>query len=124
MSFPARLFIALGALSALVSVILGAATAHLPLDNATVVQPWLATAMQYQQFHALALVAVGLVAERRPSRWVSAAGGFMVAGTLLFCGNLYLRSLAGFHALHAVTPFGGAAFMLGWLSLAVGVLRR
>jgi uncharacterized membrane protein YgdD (TMEM256/DUF423 family) len=124
MSPQARLFIALGALSALITVVLGAATTHRPDDASTIVLPWLQTAMQYQQFHALALVAVGLVMDRKPSRWLSAAGWFMVAGTLLFCGNLYLRSLAGVHALHAVTPFGGAAFMLGWLALLVGTLRR
>ena len=60
----------------------------------------------YRQFHALGLVLVGLVAERAGNRWVLAAGVLMVAGTLLFSGNLYLRALADFHALHAVTPFG------------------
>ena len=50
----------------------------------------------------------------------------MIAGTLLFSGNLYLRSLADVHALHWVTPWGGMAFILGWIALAVGVksLRR
>jgi uncharacterized membrane protein YgdD (TMEM256/DUF423 family) len=42
---------------------------------------------------------------------------------VLFCGNLYLRSLAGIHALHAITSFGGAAFILGWLAFGVGALR-
>lgn len=48
----------------------------------------------------------------------------MVAGTLLFSGNLYLRSLADYHALHAVTPWGGGAFILSWLALAIGVLKK
>lgn len=47
---------------------------------------------------------------------------FLVCGTLFFSGNLYLRSLADFHTLHAVTPFGGSAFILGWLALAIGVI--
>lgn len=46
----------------------------------------------------------------------------LVCGTLLFSGNLYLRSLADFHTLHAVAPFGGVAFILGWLALAIGVI--
>jgi uncharacterized protein (TIGR03382 family) len=46
----------------------------------------------------------------------------MVVGLMLFSGNLYLRSLAGFHELHAVTPVGGGAFLAGWLAFAVGVL--
>jgi len=65
---------------------------------------------------------VGLLATRFNTRPVIAAGWLMIAGTVLFSGNLYLRSLAGIDTLHAVTPFGGGAFILAWLSLALGVL--
>jgi uncharacterized membrane protein YgdD (TMEM256/DUF423 family) len=119
----ARLFIFLGALSALASVAIGAATTHTSNENVAAGWALLQTAVQYHQFHALALLAVGLTLDRYPSRWIAAAGWLMVLGTLLFSGNLYLRSIAGYHDLHAVTPFGGGAFMLGWLSLAIGVVR-
>lgn len=46
--------------------------------------------------------------------------GLGAAGMLLFSGNLYLRSLAGIHTFHAVTPLGGSAFILEWLMFAVG----
>jgi uncharacterized membrane protein YgdD (TMEM256/DUF423 family) len=121
----ARLFLFLGALSAAVSVVLGAAAAHALAGLPTTAQAWFQTALHYHQFHALGLIAVGLVAVHRPtSRWIAAAGTLMILGTLLFSGNLYLRSLADFHALHAVTPFGGAAFILGWLALAIGAIRK
>jgi len=88
-------------------------------------QVWFHTALQYHQFHALGLLIAGLIAARLPaSRWIIAPGTLMVLGTLLFSGNLYLRSLADFHALHVVTPFGGGAFILGWLALAIGVLKK
>ncbi|HZV55713.1 MAG TPA: DUF423 domain-containing protein [Rhodocyclaceae bacterium] len=119
----ARLFLVLGALSAAISVALGAAGAHALANLPELSQSWFRTALQYQQFHALGLLVVGLVAGRNASKWIVAAGWLMVLGTLLFCGNLYLRSLADFHALHAVTPFGGGAFILGWLALAVGGMR-
>lgn len=119
----ARIFLAFGALSAAVSVALGAAAAHALAERLANTLVWFQTALQYHQFHALGLVLVGLCALRHPSRWASAAGWLMIAGTLLFSGNLYLRSLADFHALHAVTPFGGAAFILGWCALAAAVLR-
>lgn len=119
-----RLFLVLGALSAAVSVVLGAAAAHALANLPELSQSWFRTALQVQQFHALGLLAVGLVAGRNASRWIVAAGWLMVLGTLLFSGNLYLRSLADFHALHAVTPFGGGAFILGWLALAVGAAGK
>ncbi len=120
----ARIFVALGALSGAASVALGAAGAHALAGLPEVTANWFRTALQYQQFHALGLVLVGLVAERAGNRWVLAAGALMLVGTLLFSGNLYLRALADVHALHAVTPFGGGAFILGWLALAIGALKR
>lgn len=69
-------------------------------------------------FHALGLLGAGLIADRLPaSRAIVVAGALMAIGTLLFSGNLYLRSLADYHALHAVTPWGGGAFILSWLAL-------
>jgi uncharacterized membrane protein YgdD (TMEM256/DUF423 family) len=125
MPFHARLFLALGAVSAAVSVVLGAAAAHTLGGLPAGAQAWFHTALQYHQFHALGLLGAGLLAERLPaSRGIMAAGILMIVGTLLFSGNLYLRSLADYHALHAVTPFGGGAFILSWLALAIGVLKK
>jgi uncharacterized membrane protein YgdD (TMEM256/DUF423 family) len=122
MPLQAKFFLVVGAVSALLSVLIGAAATHMSNDHLQGAMHWFNTGMQYQQFHALALIAVGLIFDRRPSRWTAAAGWLMVAGSLIFSGNLYLRSLVGYHALHAVTPFGGGAFMLGWLALVIGVL--
>jgi uncharacterized membrane protein YgdD (TMEM256/DUF423 family) len=66
-------------------------------------------------------MAVGLVAAHGPSRWFFAAGSLMILGTVLFVGNLYLRSLFGIHDFHALTPYGGWAYLGGWLALAIGV---
>jgi len=117
-----RFFLFCGALSAAISVALGAAGAHALANLPELTQSWFRTALHYQQFHALGLLAVGLLADRIASRWIVVAGWLMIAGTLLFSGNLFLRSLGDFHELHAVTPFGGGAFILGWLALAVGVV--
>ena len=82
------------------------------------------TGVQYQAWHALALLAVGLYlhghAQSRPVAW---AGRLFAAGILLFSGSLYLLALTGLRVLGAVTPLGGIAFLAGWLLLAFGAWR-
>ena len=77
------------------------------------------TAVQYHAWHALGLLAVGFVP---PSMWSKAAGGLLAAGIVLFSGSLYALALGAPRVLGAVTPFGGLAFILGWLVFAVGVI--
>jgi len=124
MSGHAKTFLFLGALSAAASVVLGAAASHTASMQVAAALPWFQTALQYHQFHALGLLIAGLLAARFPAcRWFAASGWLMVVGTLLFSGNLYLRSMADIHDFHALTPFGGAAYIASWLLLAIGVLR-
>jgi uncharacterized membrane protein YgdD (TMEM256/DUF423 family) len=125
--FVDRLFIVLGALSGCVAVAAGAFGAHalrgrLSADMLDVFQ----TGATYQMYHALALVAVGILLGRFStdgSVWLSAAGWLFVAGAVLFSGSLYALSLSGVTWLGGITPLGGVAFLLAWLSLAVGILR-
>jgi uncharacterized membrane protein YgdD (TMEM256/DUF423 family) len=76
------------------------------------------TGARYHMYHALGLLAVAWAVARWPGGWASAAGWLFVAGTVLFSGSLYLLAVTGVRALGAVTPFGGLAFILGWLALA------
>jgi uncharacterized membrane protein YgdD (TMEM256/DUF423 family) len=116
----ARLFIALGAVLAALSVALSAAVAHVPaLQQAG---PAFAASLDQHQFHALGLVLVGLALARRASGWFVASGCLMVAGLLLFCLNINARILWGWDAARALVPLGGSAFILAWLALAVGVM--
>jgi uncharacterized membrane protein YgdD (TMEM256/DUF423 family) len=119
-----RLFLVAGALSGAVAVAAGAFGAHalkarLPADLLAVFH----TGAQYQMYHALALLAAGWLAGRTPGAAASAAGWLFLAGTALFSGSLYALALTGVRALGAVTPFGGVAFIAGWVALAVAALR-
>jgi uncharacterized membrane protein YgdD (TMEM256/DUF423 family) len=75
-------------------------------------------------YHALALVLVGLMAQRWQSTALQAAGGLFAVGVLLFCGSLYALVLTGIKLLGAITPLGGVAFILGWLMLAVAARQK
>jgi uncharacterized membrane protein YgdD (TMEM256/DUF423 family) len=81
------------------------------------------TAARYQIYHALALLGVGLLAARRASPAVHAAGAAMTLGTLIFSGCLYALVLTGQRWLGAVVPIGGGLLIVGWICLAVAALR-
>ncbi len=79
------------------------------------------TASRYEMYHALAMVAVGIVAlVGRPGAAISAAGWAFLVGTLLFSGSLYAYGLTGQRWLGMITPIGGVGFLIGWIALAIG----
>src|SRR6202171_5488153 len=79
------------------------------------------TAVQYHFWHALGLLAVGVLMTRSPDgsalAWIA---WLLISGLLLFSGSLYLLALTGATWLGAVTPLGGLAFIAAWLWLAWG----
>jgi uncharacterized membrane protein YgdD (TMEM256/DUF423 family) len=120
-----KALLALGAALAALAVALGAFGAHalkarLAPDALALWQ----TAAQYHFWHALGVLAAGLaLLHFADSGWLRAAGVLLALGVLLFSGSLYALALSGVHWLGALTPFGGLAFILGWLAFAVGALR-
>jgi uncharacterized membrane protein YgdD (TMEM256/DUF423 family) len=75
---------------------------------------WWQTAVQYQMWHALALLALGALPLPRPGLPALLLG----AGALLFAGSLYAMALSGLRFIGAVTPIGGTLMIAGWLLLA------
>jgi uncharacterized membrane protein YgdD (TMEM256/DUF423 family) len=125
MPASAKLFLALGAVLAVCGVALGAFGAHALKTRlgSEALALW-GTATQYLFWHALGVMLVALACMQLPeSAWLRAAGGLLAAGILLFSGSLYLLALGAPRVLGAITPIGGAAFLLGWAALAVAALR-
>lgn len=124
-SSTARLFLALGTINAALAVTLGAFGAHALRSRVT--PEMLAvyhTGSQYHFYHALGLLAVGMIAMHSPEvPFLRLAGWLMTLGIVLFSGSLYLLAISGTRWLGAVTPLGGVAFIAAWLLLAVGTLR-
>lgn len=123
----ARLYLALAAASGFLAVALGAFGAHAlrgSLDAYAL--SVYDTAVLYHFVHTLALFGVALLLRSlSPSpRSLAIAGGAFAVGVLVFSGSLYLLAVTGQRWLGAVTPVGGVAFLLGWISLLVWTLGR
>lgn len=81
----------------------------------------LQTAASFMLFHAPALLAIGLIGSQRI---LTIAGLVMLAGVILFCGDLVLRDLAGERLFPMAAPTGGTLTILGWLTIAASALAQ
>jgi uncharacterized membrane protein YgdD (TMEM256/DUF423 family) len=82
------------------------------------------TGVHYHLFHALGLLAVGLVASQiADSVWLKWSGWLMLLGIILFSGSLYVLSVSGLRWLGLVTPFGGVAFIAAWIVFVIAIAK-
>lgn len=121
----APLFLLLSALFGFTAVALGAFAAHglkarLAVESLAVFQ----TGVQYQMYHALALLALAGL-----SQWLGGGalfkwtGGLWALGVLLFSGSLYILALGGPRWLGPITPLGGLCLLLGWACLCLLAIK-
>lgn len=83
------------------------------------------TGAEYQMYHGLALMAVGILSLVRPSRGLNAAGCCFLLGTFGFSGGLYTYTLTGIKWFGmVVVPSGGVLFLIGWAMLALAIARK
>jgi uncharacterized membrane protein YgdD (TMEM256/DUF423 family) len=126
-----KLFLGLGTFLAGLGVILGAFGAHglkklVGPETVTTYQ----TGVQYQMYHAFALLIVGILYERLQSNLLNYAGALFITGIVLFSGSLYLlaslkaMNKVGLTGLGLITPIGGLFFIAGWVLLLVAVLKK
>ena len=105
------------------AVVAGAFGAHALQGHvdAAALQVW-HTAVEYQAWHALAMLVVALHAAR--IRFGITACWLLAGGVVLFSGSLYALALGAPRLIGVVTPFGGVAFIAGWIALAVSMRAR
>jgi uncharacterized membrane protein YgdD (TMEM256/DUF423 family) len=120
-----NILLVLAAINGFVAVSLGAFAAHglksmLGPDLLATFQ----TGVQYHMYHALAMLAVGILVVQFPAQaGLRVAGYLFLAGILIFSGSLYVLALSGIRWLGAITPIGGVAFLAGWATLAWTMAR-
>ncbi len=120
-----KLFIIIGSISGMLSVMIGAFGAHALKTTleATNRLETFETAVKYQFYHSLALILLGLLMLQFQHKAFAVSGyGFMI-GILIFSGSLYALSLTGYTKLGAITPLGGLAFIIGWAAFTWGTAK-
>jgi uncharacterized membrane protein YgdD (TMEM256/DUF423 family) len=122
MNTPFRVLVSLAAFSLLLATIAGAVGSHaLAFPDERALQSF-ETAVQFQFFHGLGVIAIALVGlEGAGGKLRGIAAGLMLVGTALFCGSIYARALGVSPGVVTAAPYGGVAFMLGWLALTASV---
>lgn len=117
--------LAAGSLYGLIGVLLGAFGAHaLAAKLSADMQAIWHTAVQYQFYHALALLAVGVLARQgMVGASVTTATVCFALGTLIFSGSLYVLAFSGIRWLGAITPIGGVLLIVGWAALLWSIVR-
>ena len=125
MQAAARRFCMLAALLLALATLMGALSAHafkprLSVERYDVLQ----TAVHYQFFHALGLMAIGILSDRVPSRLLSVAAWLMFFGVLGFSGSLYLLVAGAPRAVGILTPLGGLALIAGWCACVLALSSR
>ena len=120
-----RIFLAIAAISGGLSVAAGAFASHALREKLTErALEIFETAARYQMYHAIALLLVALLLSsvELPQPSLVAAGWAFIIGIAIFSGSLYALSLTNIKVLGAITPLGGAAFLVGWGCLAYAAL--
>ncbi len=123
-------FLITAALLGALTVVLGAFAAHTLKEilDAGEMQVF-ETAVKYQMYHVLALLAVGILYQAFPVKQLRIAGNLFIAGIVLFSGSLYLLTFIKHQQINAlwigaVTPLGGLCFIAGWVVLALGIAKK
>ena len=126
-----KAFIKAAAILGAFSVVLGAFATHTLKQNISEnAVNIFETGVRYQFYHVFALLAAGILYKDFPTKFIKWAGIFFIAGIILFSGSLYLLTyikgidMQGYNWVGAITPLGGLSFILGWICLFSGLLRK
>jgi uncharacterized membrane protein YgdD (TMEM256/DUF423 family) len=121
----ARKVLAVGGALIALATILGAFGAHalksqLSPDKLQVYE----TAVRYHFFHALGLLAIGVLLRSMDSELLRWSAVLVIAGVVLFSGSLYLLTFGAPRVVGVITPLGGLALIAGWILFSAAAWRR
>ena len=126
-----KTYLVTGAALAGIAVVLGAFGAHglkklVGPDTVNTFQ----TGVQYQMYHAFALLVLAIIYQQYNNNLMHYAGMFFIGGVLLFSGSLYAlailkaKEVIGLSGIGIITPVGGLLFIAGWALFVLGLLKK
>jgi uncharacterized membrane protein YgdD (TMEM256/DUF423 family) len=125
LTYITKIFLFLGAVNAMASVMIGAFGAHgLKPRLSEQAMAAFQTGVEYHFYHSLGLLVIGLLIGQIPVTGLKISGWLMFTGVILFSGSLYLLAITGVRQLGMLTPIGGVSFILAWGIVAVTILRQ
>lgn len=125
-----KFFLQLAAVMGGLAVALGAFGAHaLKRVASEAVVNIFETGVRYQFYHVFALALAGILFRDFSNKWMLWAGNLFLTGIILFSGSLYIltwlkaSSKQGLDWVGIITPFGGIAFIAGWVCMFIGFYK-
>lgn len=125
-----KIFLQLASVLGALAVALGAFGAHaLKRVAPEAVVNIFETGVRYQFYHVFALVVVGILYRDFSNKWMLWAGYLFLTGIILFSGSLYMltwlkaSAKPGLDWVGIITPFGGLAFIAGWISMFIALFK-
>lgn len=119
-----KIFLTAGAIFGALAVLLGAFGAHLLKQ---MISPELLevykTGIQYQFYHAFALLGAGILMNFNNTKTLKWSGYLFIAGITVFSGFLYLLAITGIKALGMIVPIGGLMLVAAWICLLIHILK-
>lgn len=119
-----RAYVRIGFLLMVFAVVFGAFGSHVLKEyiGEAELNTW-DIGIRYHMVHALAVIILGVTHRHFDEKKLGLALGLFILGIFIFSGSLYflaMRNIWGndsFKIIGAITPFGGASFIAGWLVL-------
>ena len=125
-----KFFLQLAAVMGGLAVALGAFGAHaLKRVASEAVVNIFETGVRYQFYHVFALALAGILFRDFSNKWMLWAGNLFLTGIILFSGSLYILTWLkaspkqGLDWIGIITPFGGIAFIAGWVCMFIGFYK-
>ena len=105
------------------SVIMGAFGAHALKDRLGDYASVFDKAVLYQMFHSLGILFISILGHHLQTDDFNLVIWMFILGIILFSGSLFILSVSGLKWLGAITPIGGAFFIIGWFVAFLKILN-